>query len=42
MRLYNVLEGHGIGKALVGFAVSAARKDAPASGERIKKAVEAS
>lgn len=42
VRLFNVLEGHGIGKLLVGLALSAARKDAPAFGERIKKAVEAS
>jgi uncharacterized protein YndB with AHSA1/START domain len=42
VRLFNVLEGHGIGKLLVGFALSAARKDAPAFGERIKKAIEAS
>ncbi|MFF3754119.1 SRPBCC family protein [Streptomyces sp. NPDC002018] len=42
VRIYNVLEGHGIGKLLVRFAVGAARKDAPAFGERIKKAVEAS
>ncbi|GHH82126.1 hypothetical protein GCM10018793_41170 [Streptomyces sulfonofaciens] len=42
VRLFNSLEGHGIGKLLVGFALSAVRKDAPALGERIKKAVEAS
>ncbi|MFD7895526.1 SRPBCC family protein [Streptomyces sp. NPDC059743] len=42
VRIFNVLEGHGIGKLLVGIALSAARKDAPAFGERIKKAVEAS
>ncbi|XUL85780.1 SRPBCC family protein [Streptomyces galilaeus] len=42
VRIYNVLEGHGIGKLLVGFALSAARKDAPAFGQRIKTAVEAS
>ncbi|MFD6532899.1 SRPBCC family protein [Streptomyces sp. NPDC060184] len=41
VRIYNVLEGHGIGKLLVGFAAKAARKDAPAFGLRIKKAVEA-
>lgn len=41
VRLFNVLEGHGIGKLLVGVALGAARKDAPAFGERIKKAVEA-
>src|SRR5690606_16410151 len=32
VRLFNVLEGHGVGKLLVGFAGSAARKDAPAFG----------
>ncbi|MGW3283856.1 SRPBCC family protein [Streptomyces sp. NPDC001002] len=41
VRIYNVLEGHGIGKLLVGFAAAAARKDAPAFGQRIKTAVEA-
>ncbi|MCX4530486.1 SRPBCC family protein [Streptomyces sp. NPDC002596] len=42
VRIFNVLEGHGIGKLLVGFAAGAARKDAPAFGQRIKVAVEAS
>ncbi|MET7986856.1 MULTISPECIES: SRPBCC family protein [unclassified Streptomyces] len=42
VRIFNVLEGHGIGKLLVGFALSAARKDANAFGGRIKAAVEAS
>ncbi|MET7568315.1 SRPBCC family protein [Streptomyces sp. NPDC005492] len=42
VRIFNVLEGHGIGKLLVGFALSAARKDAPGFGQRIKTAVEAS
>ncbi|WP_405988571.1 SRPBCC family protein [Streptomyces sp. NBC_00986] len=42
VRIYNVLEGHGLGKLLVGFALGAARKDAPAFGQRIKTAVEAS
>lgn len=42
VRLFNTLEGHGIGKLLVGFALSASRKDAAAFGGRIKKAVEAS
>ncbi|MEU1197566.1 SRPBCC family protein [Streptomyces sp. NPDC005813] len=42
VRIFNVLEGHGIGKLLVGFALSAARKDADAFGRRIKAAVEAS
>jgi len=42
VRIFNVLEGHGVGKLLVGFALGAARKDAPAFGQRIKAAVEAS
>ncbi|WP_028802512.1 SRPBCC family protein [Streptomyces sp. 142MFCol3.1] len=42
VRIFNVLEGHGFGKLLVGFALSAARKDADAFGRRIKAAVEAS
>ncbi|CAM5739462.1 SRPBCC family protein [Streptomyces hirsutus] len=42
VRLFNVLEGHGLGKALLPLAGSAARKDAPAFGRRIKAAVEAS
>ncbi|MEV8531452.1 SRPBCC family protein [Streptomyces sp. NPDC051211] len=42
VRIHNVLEGHGIGKLLVGLALGAARKDAPAFGARIKAAVEAS
>ncbi|WP_327399049.1 SRPBCC family protein [Streptomyces sp. NBC_01288] len=42
VRIFNVLEGHGIGKLLVGFALGAARKDAPGFGQRIKTAVEAS
>ncbi|MER5471135.1 SRPBCC family protein [Streptomyces sp. NPDC002935] len=42
VRIFNRLEGHGIGKVLVGLALSAARKDADAFGKRIKAAVEAS
>lgn len=42
VRVYNVLEGHGVGKLLVGFALSAARKDADAFAGRIKAAIEAS
>ncbi|WP_371667446.1 SRPBCC family protein [Streptomyces sp. NBC_00289] len=42
VRIFNILEGHGIGKLLVGFALGAARKDANAFGQRIKTAVEAS
>lgn len=41
VRIFNVLEGHGMGKLLLGLALSAARKDAPAFGQRIKAAVEA-
>jgi hypothetical protein len=40
--VFNVLEGHGVGKVIAGLALKAARKDAPAFAERIKKAVEAS
>jgi uncharacterized membrane protein len=42
LRVFNDLEGHGLGKLLVGFAASAARKDADAFARRIKRAVEAS
>ncbi|MGW2562773.1 SRPBCC family protein [Streptomyces sp. NPDC001514] len=42
LRVFNTLEGHGLGKLLVGFALSAARKDADAFAHRIKAAVEAS
>ena len=42
LRVFNVLEGHGLGKLIVGFALSAARKDADAFAGRIKAAVEAS
>lgn len=41
VRIFNVLEGHGIGKLLVGLALIAARKDAPGFGARIKAAAEA-
>ena len=40
--VHNELEGHGIGKLLVGLAVRAAQKDADAFVARIKQAVEAS
>lgn len=40
VRIFNRLEGHGLGKLLVGFALSAARRDGPAFAERIRKAVE--
>jgi hypothetical protein len=42
LRVFNTLEGHGVGKLLAPVALSAARKDAGAFAERIKKAVEAS
>jgi hypothetical protein len=41
VRIYNILEGHGLGKLIVAFALSAARKDAAAFAGRIKAAVEA-
>ncbi|MFJ8631922.1 SRPBCC family protein [Streptomyces sp. NPDC093568] len=41
VRIFNVLEGHGLGKLLVGLALAAARKDADAFGARIKAAAEA-
>jgi len=42
LRIFNTLEGHGFGKLIAGFALRAARKDAPAFAERIKVAVEKS
>jgi uncharacterized membrane protein len=42
VRIFNVLQGHGIGRLIAGFALAAARKDAPAFGNRIKAAIEAS
>lgn len=41
VRIFNVLEGHGLGKLLVGLALAAARKDADSFGARIKAAAEA-
>lgn len=38
--IFNTLTGHGFGKLIVGFALKAAHKDAPAFAERIKRAVE--
>ena len=38
----NTFAGHGFGKVILGFVVSAGRKDAPKFAERIKRAVEAS
>ena len=40
--IHNVLEGHGLGKLLEGFALRAARKGADDFGKSIKAAVEAS
>jgi carbon monoxide dehydrogenase subunit G len=42
LTVYNVLEGHGLGKLIAPLALSAARKDADAFAQRIKEAVEAS
>ncbi|MBQ1092575.1 SRPBCC family protein [Streptomyces sp. B93] len=41
VRIFNELEGHGVGKLLVGLALAAARRDAPAFGTRIRTAAEA-
>ena len=38
----NTFEGHGFGKLILGFALRAAIKDAPAFAQRIETAVEAS
>lgn len=40
--IFNELEGHGFGKAIAPLALWAARRDAPAFGNRIKKAIESS
>jgi len=40
--IYNVLEGHGIGKLFAPLALRSARKDADQFAQRIKAAVEAS
>ncbi|MFG2825685.1 SRPBCC family protein [Kitasatospora sp. NPDC048365] len=40
VRIFNELEGHGLGKVLLGPALHAARKDAPDFALRIKAAVE--
>lgn len=40
--IHNTFQGHGFGKLIVGFALKAAIKDAPAFAQRIKSAVEAS
>jgi hypothetical protein len=41
LTVHNTFEGHGFGKVIIGFALKAAIKDAPAFAERIKSAVEA-
>jgi hypothetical protein len=40
--LFNVLEGHGVGKLITPLALRGARSDADAFGQRIKAAVESS
>jgi uncharacterized protein YndB with AHSA1/START domain len=42
LSVFNILEGHGLGKLVAGFAVRQAQKDADAFAGRIKQAVEAS
>jgi uncharacterized protein YndB with AHSA1/START domain len=42
LSVFNILEGHGLGKLFEGFAVRQAQKDADAFAGRIKQAVEAS
>ena len=42
LTFHNVLEGHGFGKLIEGFALRAARKDADAFAGRIKAAIESS
>jgi hypothetical protein len=42
LRVFNVLEGHGVGKLVASLALKAAKKDAPDFARRIKAAVEAS
>jgi carbon monoxide dehydrogenase subunit G len=42
VRIFNELEGHGVGKVIAGVALTAARKDADDFADRIKKAVEES
>ena len=41
LSFYNVLEGHGFGKLITGFALSSARKDADNFVARVKTAIEA-
>ena len=40
LTVFNVLEGHGIGKLIAPLALRAARKDAPDFALRIKSAIE--
>lgn len=40
VRIFNHLDGHGLGKLLAYLALAAARKDAPAFGARIRTAAE--
>ena len=42
VRIFNVLEGHGLGKVVLPLALRGARKDAPDFAARIKAAAEAS
>lgn len=42
LTIFNVLEGHGFGKLIAPLALRAARRDADAFAQRIKRAVEAS
>ncbi|MFI0454274.1 hypothetical protein [Actinomadura sp. 6N118] len=42
LRVFNILEGHGVGRLIAGLALSSARKEADAFLQRIKAAVEAS
>ena len=42
LKVFNVLEGRGFGKLIVGAALRAARKDADAFAGRIKRAIESS
>lgn len=42
LRVFNILEGHGVGKLIASFALKAAQKDATDFAGRIRAAVEAS
>jgi carbon monoxide dehydrogenase subunit G len=41
LTIFNVIEGHGLGKLIAPLAVRMARKDADALADRIKRAIEA-